>query len=723
MAEFNDYGLLLATIINLIVSVVVCIIICCTKKKHPKHYRQRIYNVPEDGTKTGDKVPRDRDPDEYWFPFKPYGVDDMLFRAGGDATFFVTALKYSALLFLAYLPFAIMLIIVDATDDNDRQYHIDNPEVLIVDDEVLEWREGLQQWGIANVSIESARMWAHFVAGMFFTIFCWILAYKLVGVLKTCRQNMTSGKAVVQSCMVLKSDKETVEVDGVDGAQWKAKYLKDDETSCFVAANVPKTEPKKFSALIQKRQKLLDKLELLHLQKSKDGEEPKAFKITKCKKIEAIPATEEELAKVEEKLQPKIDEFPNMKSSKVVFATFDSPTAVQNFAKRAKEDKLGLKLRICPPPEQVMWKHLHKQGIVNFFMHLLVLILWWALLLLYSIPIAFLSNLSNFARIPGIGPAFQALFDLNPQITGLINGYMPIIAVVIFNIVLPIICAALTGIEGPFSVGEFETRCFRKYWGFQVGALVFLQALAGGGVTVIPGLAENATPESVSQLVANIVSPTNAFFLSMVLNGSFMGAWLYLLRPAPLILGWYFGKKAPSDKHRVAAFTPAPWHIWKTYTLWMLIWTICTVFSITIPLLAVLAAFYFPVQYLIAQYLFTEWWPWMKTSQIEIGHTIIQAMLYMLQVQHFGVLGSCAAKTTFAQFGIYWIFPILTVVLQIWVYLKVGRTRKPHQAIEVETQVESAEEEDPEALGQAFQHPYADYKITPTVKEKELEQN
>eukprot|EP01006_Ploeotia_vitrea_P008824 TRINITY_DN21001_c0_g1_i1.p1 TRINITY_DN21001_c0_g1~~TRINITY_DN21001_c0_g1_i1.p1 ORF type:complete len:844 (+),score=93.22 TRINITY_DN21001_c0_g1_i1:202-2733(+) len=713
-----DGGLILGAIINVVVFIVVLLIAVAlnNKPRFRRHFRKRLYNR-EPGQ---EQHPSDPSEATSWFPFKILSADQLLIKCGGDGAFMLLVLKYTLVFFAIGAPFAGALIAINATDTYGYQYYKENVEDYPDD---FEWQDGVHQWTIINITPKSNRLWAHWGVSVLMDFGLWFLVYKIFRAYIFCHQASESHPAMIRTMMIFHTSHLN------NAQEWVETYVPNDLP--IVAVHIPHKEPKKFHKRIEKRAQLLGSLEDLHYDNEEylantgnQPEQKKKFVLKKCKKVDAMEYWENELAKVQIELRPQIDEFLSNPAAGVVFLTFQTPEHCVTFSKFLQQrKKIGLISGVfAPHPREVRWTGLHMNTAARWMINLVVLILFLVLLFTWTIPVAFLSNLDNLSKIEGVGKAFDAILGLNPQISTLIAGNLPLIVMVVFNIVLEIIFVKATEFQNPHTTGIFDAMCYRKLFTFKLCAYVFFQALFVGGLQGIPALVRDFTADKALQMVASSVAPVLPLFTIVLLNGTGIAASIFMLQPAPLILGYIKSRKLSENDHRrlYRAWKPKPLKFWKEYTKILFGVSIGILFALTAPLMVILAVPYCLAWYMVNQYLFTEFWPYYPTSSLRIAHSIMHSYLMMNTLRQLGMMGIFVAREKMLLLYLYIPMAVLNFAAHIACWWAIRNTRVPANGtrpmhIPPDLMDAPVEEENHMAVCTGYQHPHESFRLDSPV--------
>jgi len=232
-------------------------------------------------------------------------------------------------------------------------------------------------------------------------------------------------------------------------------------------------------------------------------------------KVDAIEFTQGKIDKINgmiEQEQAKI--FPKKVPSGRGFVTFNEPRGAAHlvYSSRNKNNKLQFEPCIGDVPE-IFWEN-HSTGkfgriIRSIFAYALIISVsfWW------SLPIVFLSNLTNLTTFPVIGPVFQpVLNDIPNVILDFIQAYIPVVLIIVFYALLPTIVTFIANIAKPYSYDQQEQIVTFMMWLFAIFNVLIFQTVIGAGLPFASGLINGTL--NITQALETVNFPgVGAFFI------------------------------------------------------------------------------------------------------------------------------------------------------------------------------------------------------------------
>ena len=172
-------------------------------------------------------------------------------------------------------------------------------------------------------------------------------------------------------------------------------------------------------------------------------------------------------------------------------------TARQTFQSAAVRDLVC----VAPPPEEVNWAALQPAAAAKAGMRqTLARVAFLAMLLFYSVPVAFVASLLALDQLEENVPFLRTMNRWMGQTArSLLAAFLPSLALLLFLALLPRICAKLAAMHGDASVAQAQVRTIEAVWIFQfvwvlLGASVMSGLIAGNDVVgVATEFANNAT--------------------------------------------------------------------------------------------------------------------------------------------------------------------------------------------------------------------------------------
>lgn len=240
------------------------------------------------------------------------------------------------------------------------------------------------------------------------------------------------------------------------------------------------------------------------------------------KKVDSIDWCRSEL----QKLIPKVDEMQAQhragEAGKLnsVFVEFYTLSEAQAAYQSLTHHKI---LQMAPRfaginPGEVIWSNLNISPFSRVIRNIATISFVVALIIFWSIPVAFIGAISNVQSLVKIVPAFGFILKIPSVVLGVVTGLLPSILLAVLMALLPIILRLCAKIGGDPTLSAVELTVQNSYFGFQVVQVFLVATLGSAASSVVGGIIKN--PSSAPTLLASSIPKANNFYLSyFVLQG------------------------------------------------------------------------------------------------------------------------------------------------------------------------------------------------------------
>jgi len=190
-----------------------------------------------------------------------------------------------------------------------------------------------------------------------------------------------------------------------------------------------------------------------------------------------------------------------------------------------------LTLVAAPAPDNIIWRNvgvtlneIRVASIVTSAM-LYTGLMFWAVILAFISAISSLSNLEKYLPF---------LKELDPISYALLEGQLPVIALIVFISMLPVIFASVSiYVERRKTISDVRMEVFTWFFLYQI-ANVYLILLAGSIFGALTDAIDD--PASIVSLLAKALPGVATFFLNFLLTLLLSGVPFTLLRIAPAVI-------------------------------------------------------------------------------------------------------------------------------------------------------------------------------------------
>ena len=194
-------------------------------------------------------------------------------------------------------------------------------------------------------------------------------------------------------------------------------------------------------------------------------------------------------------------------------------------------DYPDMKIFPAHSPDDLVWPNISKsiqsiKGNAMLSSYILTSgILFWASVLAF---VAFVSQLSTLEKY------LPFLKQLDPVTYSLLQGQLPVVALIVFISLLPTIFAAVaTKFDGRKTMLDVRSQVFDWFFFYQL-ANVYLMLLAGSVFGALTDVLDN--PVSIVSILANALPTVSTFFINFFLTGMLSGVPLMMLRIGPIVI-------------------------------------------------------------------------------------------------------------------------------------------------------------------------------------------
>ncbi|KAF9127659.1 hypothetical protein BGW39_005695 [Mortierella sp. 14UC] len=296
-------------------------------------------------------------------------------------------------------------------------------------------------------------------------------------------------------------------------------------------------------------------------------------------------------------------------------------------------------------PLDVVWEHLNLDTVTKKVRRVISLAAATALILLWSIPVLFVTGIANLNSLISLLPFLKFLIKLPTAIIGIIQGILPPLFLAILMALLPIILTMMSKFEGHVRHSAITLAVQKKYFLFLVVNVLLLSTLGGG---ILPTLDQlnvlegKFTPVDVIFIIASTLPNASTFFITYALLLGLTGPAKELLQIAPLVLNYLF----------TVVLAKSPRQIWNVQgrlssvnygTLFppqVLMFSIGILYSTIAPLILPIVAFYFTMFYFVYrhQFLYVYWQP-VETGGLFFPVAVKQTFtgVFIFEVTVFGI--------------------------------------------------------------------------------------
>lgn len=694
--DWTDLGIFTALGLNLGVAAGL-VLVFSFLRRHPSNrltYRPRSVDRVNLHVATAGVVPHwtASDPcfhEKHVFSWLPNVISipdvDILEKCGFDALFFIKFERYALRLVgtLALLCTCVILPL-NNTGSNNRA----TAEASKLTDKPLLFLRGFNDWMVTNLPDGSPVLWAH--TGVFIIV-CLVL-YSIV-------LRLTNDFYLTRKLFKKRQGKNiqvhaantSVLVRGLPLALREEGPLRDRLEKMFGPGSV-RTVFLQFQcdALIKLRAKEADLMVALDAAEGtlvKTGKRPTrkvgaVLGLLGGKKADAIESLAEELST----LRAKISEegAKPLKTTGAAFVTFaDMTTAkrmVQNFHFFARAEMTRLEppagqpalpagfwdVQLAPMPMDVVWSNLgtppHRRSIAR----VVVTALTFVLVIFWGLPVGFLGSIQNLCSLPGIGFVFRRFLSMPGVLFGLVSTYLPVVVVVVFNILLPVILTKFSLAEGLVSHSEVRSAVLERFFLFTLFSVIILPTLVVGSLGRLTILLSKIADDVLGQvlsLLVELTTPKTSMYIGYIIQLGIFAAALNLLQIAPLIVGRLKRRIAFTPHQIKTVLSPPEFNYALAYPLVLLVLAMNVLFCITLPITCLFGTFFFASKAVADKYYITQIAQTARPSDGSMPRSCIRIIMRTVVIFQVATIGTFFGKKAIGPGVVAAVFSLLSIVL------------------------------------------------------------
>ncbi|KAK4554797.1 hypothetical protein LTR86_007945 [Recurvomyces mirabilis] len=303
-----------------------------------------------------------------------------------------------------------------------------------------------------------------------------------------------------------------------------------------------------------------------------------------------------------EDLLPELDNEEKFKLQNSAFVQFDRQMAANMACALTTHHAPG---RMYPrflhvAPHEVLWRNMGLTSLARLARTCIALILFVAMLLLWSIPAFFLGILSQLESLRNNTKWLAWLKDWPSWIISLISGPLTaILLALLVQLVVPALCRKLAVLCGVPTRSRREVVTQGFYFTFLLIELVLVTSISSGLLAVIPVIANN--PTLITQTLAtNLPKAANYFFNYLIIQAlGFSGSALFqYLRILFITLIWPWFSQTPREEAWLQVTIPH--QMWaNVFSLWTNFAVIGLIYSIIAPLMLIFVSALFVLFFIV----------------------------------------------------------------------------------------------------------------------------
>jgi len=238
------------------------------------------------------------------------------------------------------------------------------------------------------------------------------------------------------------------------------------------------------------------------------------------------------------------------------FVTF-STLLVKNQALQVlhSETPFTFDVKDAPPPKDIIWSNVGKAHKEQQIGHLLAQVMTVATCLFWTIPVAFVSSLSEVESLQDLIPGLEKAIEKNPWLASFLGQLSPIMLVVLTSL-LPMILKIYCKHEGHIGENSLNASLLSKLASFMIIQVFFVQALSGSLFQSLEDMIKTTNFSAIIDLLATSVPGQVKSFIQYVQVQNLLGCSIELLRVKRVVMALIRKRIGPrlTEKERNSPF-------------------------------------------------------------------------------------------------------------------------------------------------------------------------
>jgi hypothetical protein len=309
---------------------------------------------------------------------------------------------------------------------------------------------------------------------------------------------------------------------------------------------------RRLSRTVEKREKILDRLEYFFGLWAETGQRPAIIvgrKWENCwlkgQKVDAIIYYARKLQKYN-RLVTEIKRgglMGGFRPIKIGFVTLNTSLAVNTLVKCEINHKpFQYQVSLAPKREDLIWPNLLFSAKIKYIRNIITTTIITVMLIFWTIPATAAQSLSNLNRLAKqLNWTFLEEFIVEfPVLTGFIQGYLPGLVVTLIMNIIPLFLYYLGYWSGQEANSSLQKYVLTRYFLFEIFNFFVIPTVTGSLSIAIKQIIDH--PAEMFYLLGESIPSTANFFVSYVLVTSLTGYPFILLRLKALLIDYFYIK-------------------------------------------------------------------------------------------------------------------------------------------------------------------------------------
>jgi len=210
----------------------------------------------------------------------------------------------------------------------------------------------------------------------------------------------------------------------------------------------------------------------------------------------------------------------------VTFGDLSAATCAASAQLSAKSSVLYTS--VAPEPRDIRWENVHVSRAYQQRREITVNVCLALGVIFWSLPLAAIQVLANPKEKLSHLPGLSWLTNLNEPWIGLINGYLPVVALLGLIMILPVLFEFLaTSVERRKTMSDIQASMLTRYFYFQV-ATIYITVTAGAIIDSLSDMIEN--PSQILALLGQSLPGMVGYFVALLMTKIMTGLPMIFLR-------------------------------------------------------------------------------------------------------------------------------------------------------------------------------------------------
>ncbi|KAK6198673.1 uncharacterized protein RJT21DRAFT_50437 [Scheffersomyces amazonensis] len=273
------------------------------------------------------------------------------------------------------------------------------------------------------------------------------------------------------------------------------------------------------------------------------------------KKVDTLDYGVERLGELNEKIAKAQEEHKTNEQVPAVFLEFPTQLELQKAYQAVpyNPELKGVKRFTGLSPDDVIWENLSLTAGKRRVKKIIASTILTLMIVFWCIPVAVVGAISNINLLTDKVHFLRFILKLPSFLMGLITGLLPVVALAVLMMFVPIFIKKMGSISGCITVQQIEGYCQSWFYAFIVVNSFIVITLTSAAASSVTSIIKD--PPSALSLLASRLPKASNFYVSYFCLAGLAGPSSMLLQVVALILAQFLGKILDSTPR-------AKWNRW-----------------------------------------------------------------------------------------------------------------------------------------------------------------